>query len=121
MGSVNKYQAPMPLVGQLLKKIAGLSPINPDIHPLVVLGEVVASGLGILLSTQLDRHVESARSAPPLGHKCPMDDAKAPVGEAVADEEQRPARERFLDLGWQQFRIADVDQEVEVIVLGKDH
>ena len=54
------------------------------------------------------------------GHEAPEDDAKVPVAEAVADEDQRAVRERLFDLVRKHAASCDLDQEGDVVGLGQN-
>ena len=71
-------------------------------------------------SRQLHRDAQ-APQARLAGHDQPaVDDAEVPVAQPVADEDQRRAGQRALDLRRQQVFVArDGDEEVEVVVLGQ--
>src|SRR5829696_6439314 len=103
---------------QFAGKVHSGSPVNAQLQRAEVAVQVVARGG---FGGHLDRHAHPPQACLRRRDEPPMDDAEVPVGEPVADEQQRRAGQPTLDLMREERRITgDGYEEVEIVVLGQD-
>src|SRR5262245_41669365 len=108
----------LPAILQLVGEVDRGPPVHAQLQRAEVPVQVVARGVA---GRQLDGDAQAPQARLRRSDDPAVDDAEVPVGELVADEQQRCAREPALDLVRQQLRVTcDRDEEVEIVVLGQD-
>src|SRR5437870_6620193 len=93
----------LPPLAQLSGELAAGPPVDADIELAKVLVEVVLRPLDLLRANagsarhQLHRQMGPPQTPSQVAHERAKQHAKTPIGDPVAYEQQRVARERFLD------------------------
>jgi hypothetical protein len=114
----SRYIRRTPAAAELAREVRRRAAVDAELQCSEVAVEVVAGRLG---GRDLHRDAQTAEARLHRGDEAAMDDPEIPVGQPVAQEQQRRPGERTLDVMGKQLRVArDGDEEVQVVVLGQD-
>src|SRR5215212_8085100 len=112
-----------PTASQLGSKLAARAPVHADLELAKIVIEVF---LGLFPACLIpDRRELHGHMRPPdaflqVAHQDPENDPKIPVGDAVAQEQQRGPRQCPLDPRWEQTLVLrEIFEEIQIVILSK--